>query len=284
MPLIASLINGEDGDSISVIDRGFAYGDGVFETIKLVDGQPCYWQLHLQRLLSGCERLQILLSDDFAETLLRDCNQLLAERQLPGLAILKIIVTRGPAERGYRLSSTSNPTRVMLLNSAVSPETHDQGVRLRLCQLRLSLQPALAGIKHLNRLEQVLARAEWQDDFQEGLLLNAAGAVIEGTMSNIFMVKNGCLKTPLLDEAGVAGIMRRRVISWAKEQGINIEICSLQLDEIKAADHLFLCNSFIGIWPVTEFDQKIYTIWSQHGQLSGWLNQDSLQSRLEFNH
>jgi 4-amino-4-deoxychorismate lyase len=125
----------------------------------------------------------------------------------------------------------------------------------------LSENVALAGIKHLNRLDQVIARNEWHDaDIAEGIMLDCAGNVIEGTMSNVFIVKAGKLLTPVLDKSGVAGVMRSQIISLAAELNISVVEANIHLEDFMAADEIFVSNSVIGLWPVSEIDNNVYHV------------------------
>lgn len=248
------LINGTPSDTLAVSDRGLHYGDGLFETLAVREGVCEFWDRHMQRLVHGCERLRIPVPDvsvlaDEARRLTQDVSR----------AILKILVTRGSGGRGYRVPDSVQPTRMLKLTEWLEyPTTHAQhGVRLRLCTQRLGSNPALAGLKHLNRLEQVLARMEWDDPaIAEGVVLDQTGNVVEGTFSNIFVAMNGGLLTPRLDQCGVAGVMRGVVMDIAAAEGVGCEVRSLSLDELHAADEIFLSNSLIGIWPVSEFEQR----------------------------
>jgi 4-amino-4-deoxychorismate lyase len=137
------------------------------------------------------------------------------------------------------------------------PEIKRQGVKARLCGLRLGLNPVLAGIKHLNRLEQVMARTEWDDDgIREGLLLDYEGFLVEGVMSNVFLVSSGRLRTPLLDRCGVSGVMRGLVFDAARELGVAAEEARISFDEACRAEELFLTNSVIGLWPVSSLEGR----------------------------
>jgi len=144
------------------------------------------------------------------------------------------------------------------------------GIDMRICAQRLSANKSLAGMKHLNRLEQILARSEWQDEYAEGLLMDESGSVIEATVSNLFAVKHGKLYTPDLSSSGVAGIMRRTIMEiLAPTLSLDVEIESINLDFLRAADELFVCNSVYGIWPVnTLVDEHqspvILTRYTQH--------------------
>jgi 4-amino-4-deoxychorismate lyase len=135
-----------------------------------------------------------------------------------------------------------------------------QGVAVRMCDMRLGHNPRLAGIKHLNRLEQVLARQEWDDTgIMEGLLLDSGNNLVEGTMSNLFLVRDGVLLTPDLQRCGVAGIMRSQLLALADQLSINTEVCQLGMADLQAAEEVFICNSLIGIWPVISIDDRKYT-------------------------
>lgn len=256
------LINGEDRAQISAQDRGLHYGDGVFETLAVSAGVPLLWQQHMQRLQAGCTRLAIPLPEI---ALLESEAQQVCAGTMQG--VLKIIVTRGAGARGYRVTPPVHTTRVLSLHPWPTwPETFARhGVRLRVCNTRLGINPALAGIKHLNRLEQVLAHNEWSDaDIPEGLMLDASGHVISGTMSNVFMVRDGIVCTPDLTRCGVAGIVRGLIIELAAEWSLKCEIADFTLEKIQRADEIFICNSVMGVWPVREIDGLHYT----HGPLT----------------
>ena len=250
------LINGVEADCLDALDRGLQYGDGLFETLRIRAGRPCLWPAHLARLTQGCARLGIPMP---AEGLLRrEADQLCAGG---GDGVLKIVLTRGSGGRGYRPPQVPEPTRLLAVFPAPDhpPENRTQGVTVRICDTRLGLNPALAGLKHLNRLEQVLARAEWDDpDIAEGLMQDIEGNIIEGTMSNLFVVQAGHLRTPELSRCGVAGVMRARVMAEAGALGIPVEEGRLGLDDLTGADELFLTNSVIGLWPVRRLQGRDY--------------------------
>ncbi len=230
------------------LNRGMAYGDGLFETLPVFRGTPLWLEEHLARL----QRDALRLSMDVDEAALR-AEVMALLRDAPQYALLKIVLTRGAAGRGYA-PSTRSCDRLLQLFPMAGPEQGlwRDGVRLMLCQQRLARQPALAGIKHLNRLEQVLAAGELRDrGVAEGLMLDESGLVIEGTRSNVFLVKNARLVTPALKECGVAGIMRAKILEAAGELGLPIHIGAVQLADLQQADEAFVCNSVFGIWPVT---------------------------------
>lgn len=263
------IINGKMTDCVASSDRGLLYGDGLFETVAVIKGEPCFWQLHLQRLQAGCSRLGIEAVDEVLLT--EECRQLVdgVDR-----AVVKIIVTRGTGGRGYRTPANAVPVRILQLHDVPDfpAACAQQGVAVRLCNLRLGHNPALAGIKHLNRLEQVLARQEWNDpDIPEGLLLDAEGNLVEGTMSNLFLVREGVLMTPDLQRCGVAGVMRSRLLELAARLPVGTGIRKLGMTDLHAAEEVFVCNSVIGIWPVIAIDDRTYSRGEITSRLQGLL-------------
>ena len=252
----ATLVNGEPGEVIPVSDRGLLYGDGVFETIAIRHGRPQHWQRHMNRLQAGCTRLGI---QPFENSLLAAE----ADSMITGVdeGVLKLIVTRGSGGRGYRVAQTAASSRIMQLHPwpDYPAANAELGVKIRLCETRLGHNPGLAGIKHLNRLEQVLARQEWMDDgIREGLLMDADGNLVEGTMSNLFIVSDGVLITPDLSCCGVAGIIRTIILEQAEQQGIDTRITKVSQQALLQADEVFLSNSLIGIWPVIAMGESRY--------------------------
>lgn len=251
------LINSQRADSISIIDRGLLYGDGVFETILCEAGRPVLLAGHTQRLENGCKRLNLPVQD--LPTILSDVRQVAGDDD----CIVKVIVTRGAGARGYKYDrEANNSTRIVYRDeiSVIPEDYYTRGVSLTLCEHRLASNAPLAEIKHLNRLDQVLARSEWDGEFQEGIMLNATGNVIEGTMSNIFIEANQKWITPKLDNVGVAGVMRQWIMRnsyYAEMECVEEEI---NISDIENAEAVFVCNSVIGIWPVTAFAGKEYTI------------------------
>jgi len=248
------LVNGKHSNLISIRDRGLLYGDGVFRTLRAVGGIALHWSLHYQKLQYDCAALGI----DCPESgmLTGELDDLL---KLYPESVLKVIVTRGEGTRGYTPPILIKPTHVWDVSLLPDyPEDREQyGIKARLCQLRLSHQPLLAGIKHLNRLENVLAAKEWDDaDIVEGLLMDTAGCVIEATRSNLFVVTQGKLITPDLSRCGVAGVQRDRVIAWAKRHNMTLQVRDVSLTEVLRADELFIVNSIIGIWPLRELEDS----------------------------
>ena len=242
-----SWIDGQPAESLSVQDRGLAYGDGLFATMGVRGAQIQLLERQLARLQQGCTRLAL----PFDLGLLR--QELLSFAAQLGDGVLKLMLTRGDGQRGYALPVPTQPRRIMLgAPRPAYPATNaEQGVRLFPCVTRLAEQPLLAGLKHLNRLEQVLARAEWQSpDYAEGLLCDTTGRVVEGVFSNLFMVRDQVLLTPQLTRCGVAGVMRGELLAQARQLGVTVVERDIDYAELLGADEVFMCNSLYGVWPV----------------------------------
>ncbi|ATE79069.1 MULTISPECIES: aminodeoxychorismate lyase [Pseudomonas] len=245
-----SWVDGQPADALSLKDRGLAYGDGLFETIAVKGGQPLLLDRHLSRLAEGCSRLAIAADHELIRA------ELLAYAAALGEGVLKLILTRGDSLRGYAPDPSAQARRILQGNPpAAYPAVHaKQGVRLFPCTTRLSKQPLLAGLKHLNRLEQVIARSEWQDtEHAEGLMLDQVGRVIEGVFSNLFLVRDGVLVTADLKRCGVAGVMRAELLFQAESLGIPTQITDITLEQLQWADEVFVCNSVYGVWPVRAY-------------------------------
>jgi len=248
------LINGQPSESISVQDRGLHYGDGLFETLAVSDKQLLCWDKHFARLKKGCARLgmECPSSDLLFSEALQLCND-------SDKSVLKIILTRGQGGRGYRPPDKQNPATRILGNypwPEYQPRYFTDGIKIRLCNTRLARNPQLAGIKHLNRLEQVLARSEWDDpEIAEGLMQDTEDNVVEGTMSNLFILNGNLLLTPDITECGIAGIIRECILELAADMGLETSISTLTDKDLYAADEIFLSNSVIGIWTVRQLEQ-----------------------------
>jgi 4-amino-4-deoxychorismate lyase len=244
------LIDGKPGQTISAADRGLHYGDGLFETIAVHDGRPLLWARHISRMQGGCARLGIPCPD--GKVLAAEADQLCSGA---GLAVLKIIVTRGAGGRGYAPPGEPRPMRVLALHEWPGhPESAwRDGVDAPVCRTRLAPQPALAGIKHLNRLEQVLARQELSaSGALEGIMLDVDGFAIEGTMSNLFAVRGDELLTPDLGRCGVEGVVRAEILErGAAAWSLRPVVRPCALEDFLSADEAFLTNSIIGVWPLS---------------------------------
>lgn len=251
-------VDGVATASFSVHDRGLAYGDGLFETMRLRAGRIANIDRHLARLAQGCDTLEIRGID---LTGVRSELESLASAQPDGT--FKLIVTRGDGLRGYRLPQTVRARSVLTWSA---PRAEDaaaaaNGVRVRFCRTPATENVRLAGLKHLNRLDSVLARAEWSEEgIAEGLMGDSRGAIVGGTMSNVFMVRTARLMTPRIERSGVRGVQRGRVIEAAAHFGLPVEELDLAPADFMAADELFLTNAVIGIWPVAELDGRGFSV------------------------
>ncbi|MBT2971732.1 MAG: aminodeoxychorismate lyase [Candidatus Thiodiazotropha sp. (ex Ctena orbiculata)] len=252
------LINGKPGDRIACSDRGLQYGDGLFETLAVVQGRPCLWQRHMARLSRGESVLGLPPSD----------KQLLQQEALSlckgqDQAVLKIILTRGSGGRGYAKPNPCAPRRLLSLHPWPDyPQTwYTEGLRLGVCKTRIGRNSQLAGLKHLNRLEQVLARSECQDALlDECLMMDERERVICGSQSNLFMVRGDNLYTPDLVYSGVAGVVRELVIELAEQLSIPLRITDLDIQSLLDADALFVTNSVMGLCPVSALNERRYDV------------------------
>ena len=241
------LVNGKRANRVSALDHGLAYGDGVFRTMRLERGAVVHWPRHYAKLAHDCARIGIVCPD--VDDLASDISRL-ARCRSDG--VIKIIVTRGAGGRGYAIAEQAAPTRIAASfpRSPIYDGIDECGAAIRWCRTRAGSQPALAGIKHLNRLENVLARAEWSGpEIAEGLMVDTSGAVVEGTMSNVFILEQDRLVTPVLDQAGVAGVQRDRVMQLAPRLGLACETGVITPERLEAARQVYLTNSVIGcLW------------------------------------
>jgi 4-amino-4-deoxychorismate lyase len=262
------LLNGSPAQQVSVFDRALHFGDGLFETIACRSGRPRFLSLHLERLLLGCQRLGIEPGN--LDEVRAEVRSLAREVEN---AIVKVILTRGTAlARGYGVTGREKAMRITF-RYAWPPETATEsqdGVRVRTAKLRLGENPALAGLKHCNRLEQILARREWTDPgIAESLLFSSSGRLVSGTMSNVFIVEGSRLRTPRLDLCGVAGVMRRVVLREAERAGIAVQEDVLGAEDVHKAGELCLTNARMGLWPLRELDGRAL----HPGGTTRWLQQ-----------
>ena len=251
------LVNGQS-TGIDPADRGLAYGDGLFETMAANDGRIRWLDLHLDRLEEGCRRLEIPAPS--RSLLTREIETVCPNK---GRVVVKLIVTRGPGARGYPPPESPAPTRVLAISQWPDyPDSrYRDGISVRTCRMRLGENPALAGIKHLCRLEQVLAQLELRGQpVQQGLMLDASGSVAQGTSSNVFIVAGGELATPSLARCGIKGVMRRVVLEASRALDIRAEERVIGPAELLGANEVFMTNALFGIWPVTELDGRRFAV------------------------
>lgn len=263
---IKVLINGQAEGIISPFDRGLHYGDGLFETFLVQDGCLLFASEHFSRLRKGCQKLGFPTAN---EALIRD-----EIKQIVGNAsngIVKLLLSRGEGNRGYMPPETPTVTRVLSFYPSASTFEKTLGsCSLILCHTRLARQPVLAGIKHLNQLERVMARAELKDKSSEGLMLDTDGLVIEGTMSNLFIVKNSALITPQLNNCGVHGTIKEYLRQAAKRDNIEFKECELSLEDVKSADEIFMTNSLMPLRSVDRLMVSDVTYNMEKGCVSQW--------------
>ena len=253
--MLAAWVDGLPANSLGLADRGLHYGDGLFDTIAANEGRARFLGAHLARLTKGCAALSIAMPD-------RDTLRFEIARaaQLAPQVLIKLIVTRGLAlERGYGYTGGEAATRIVMgyawpgeQGAAPAP------ARTALAVLRCG-RPLLAGVKHLNRLEQVLARQEArQRGLDEVILAADEGHVTGGSMTNVFALAQGCLVTPPVAHCAVAGVLRGQLLAAASQLGMATAERRLAPDELLAADALWLTNVRVGVWPVTRFAGRDY--------------------------
>ena len=247
------LINGRPGLAVSVRDRGFQYGDGLFETLRCERGRLRWFDRHMRRLRIGGERLGIAIPD--AGLLRTECESLVADSER---ALVKIIVTRGEAvARGYAPRGDERPTRVISAHEWPSPAAPAGGFQVGYSAVTLNRNPLLAGLKHLNRLEQVMAQREAvQRQLQEVLMGPSADEAICGSMSNLFVVSDMALVTPPVEECGVAGVVRSLVLDCAERVGFALRVAPVTSAVLAAASAMFVTNVRLGCQVVHRFNGR----------------------------
>ncbi len=241
------VVNGALGGSIEPHDRGFTLGDGVFETMRITAGRIALRRRHFERLQRGCQALGFAAPAESA--LDADCGMAIGQASE---GVLRLSVTRGPGPRGYAPPREPRPTRVASFQPGLPPARWD-GLSLRWCDMRLACQPRLAEWKHLNRLEQVMARSEWDDPaIDEGVMCSVDDRVIECTSANLFWVRDGQVVTPSLHDCGVAGVMRAHVMERARALDWEVVVRDAAAHEASRADEVFITSAVRGVAPVRE--------------------------------
>lgn len=254
--------DGQPVDSISIGDRGFQYGDGVFETIAIRSGAPRLWDYHVERLIRSCEFLELPTPSE--SELIKGVEDALSVSGVSSAyATVKIILTAGTATRGYGRRKVVAPTMLYGGFIATPPpkDAYAHGVRIILCETQLARDSAFAGLKTLNRLEQVRARSEViSDGAYEGLTMDADGNIICGTMSNVFFVRDKKITTPSLERCGVSGVMRRHILELLAQQGVDVEMKHTGRKELSEVDEIFLSNSQFGLMPIYACEDHRWSI------------------------
>ena len=252
-------VNGKISKTIDVRDRSVQYGDGVFETIAVKEKSLKFWKEHYQRLNKGCKVLQIKCPPEIF--LKKEINKFLRKTKKEKL-VLKIIISRGVGGRGYNPPRNTKPTRILgIYDWPNYPlKNFTKGIQMNICKTRISDQPTLSEIKHLNKLEQIIARLEWQSKaISESIMLDSNDNVIEGTMSNFFGVKENVFYTSTIKFAGIEGIMRGVILKLLKKNKKKYIIKKITLKEFLKFDEIFMCNSIFGIWPVIKISKKNFS-------------------------
>ncbi len=236
-------------DSLPIDDRGLQYGDGLFETIAIRDGRPRLLERHLARLSEGCRRLELPYPGDNVVTAL--VVKLVDSSVSRG--IVKLILTAGEGPRGYARPESPKPRLIGRFSASqpLAAACYSDGVSVGWSDVPAAIQPRLAGLKSLNRLEQVLARHALGTAF-ERLLCDTESQIICGTMSNIMLVIDQQLVTPDLSRAGVAGVMRAAVLDCVDD----VVVRDIGRTEALYASELILCNSQFGVLPVASIDNR----------------------------
>ena len=250
-------VNGVAVKEIDALDRGLAYGDGLFATMRIVNGEVQFLSAHLARLAQGAQRLGFIWQA--SESLTNQLQQLASSKSD---GCVKLLLSRGVGGRGY---AAPNPC---LVNEVVSlsdlPQHYGlwqkEGISLALSDILLAKQPRLAGIKHLNRLEQVLIKSvEIPTGFDDWLVLDAEGCVIESSMANLFFIKGKTVFTPAISHSGVAGMMREQVIYALIDLGYNLDIKPINHNDLAQFEHCFITNSLLGLVDINHIDSLSYS-------------------------
>ena len=260
------LVNGEISSLVATTNRGLNFGDGLFETLVVHHGRPRRWQGHMDSLGVGCERLGLTMPPQ--SVLLREVQTVSAGL---GNAVVKIVICRGGPSKSYMPPQDEECVRIVSAERFPDgiARLARKGVRARICELRLAIQPALGGMKHLNRLEQVLASAELREKgAREGILLDREGHVTCAVGANVFLVSEDRLLTPRLDLCGIRGVVRSHILTGF---GARCEQRRITLDMLQEADEIFICNTVKGIVPVTAVDDQEFAIGPVTRELQNWL-------------
>lgn len=244
----------EEQAAVSVFDRGFLYGDGLFETLRVCDGRPFRWERHLARLQQGAKLLRLKLPYN-AEEMHPQAEELMRRNQMTE-AVLRLQVSRGIGPRGYSIREALRPTVVMTLHPLPAA---DRAVpmrwRLITAQVRLPVGDPLAGVKTCNKLPYILARAEAEEQgADEALLLNTEGAVAEAASANVFWIERGVVCTPPLSSGALPGITRELVIELCERRRWPMAERTARRDELRQAEGVFLTLSSYGLVEVVSLD------------------------------
>ena len=251
------LINGIPQETLPASDRAIQFGDGCFTTARIVAGQVCLLDAHLQRLQMACEKLLIPFVA-WAE-LQREMAELARGNER---GVLKVIISRGSGGRGYSTANCLHPVRILSVSGY--PAHYDgwrrEGIALELSPVRLGRNPHLAGVKHLNRLEQVLIRTHLeQTEADEALVLDSEGFVTECCAANLFWRNGKDVFTPRLDQAGVNGLMRQFCLQQLAHSGYRVVEVHAREAVLAEADEMVVCNALMPILPVRQYGSQRFS-------------------------
>ena len=239
-----AIINGKEQSDISIFNRNFQYGDGLFETCIVKDNRILFWEKHLSRLEIGCRKLKIKNIEE--SVWLKDIKKALNLSSKKN-CVLKLVLSRGNTERGYSYPDDILPVRVVIVSELKKAHTRES-YSLEYAQSGFHSNPNLAGIKHCNRIEQILARSSLKAD--EAIMLDENQNIISVTQGNIYFIFGQRLVTPSLDRCGVIGSRRSLILELAELIKLHVEQRNISINEVKKADEVFISNSIIGIQSV----------------------------------
>ena len=250
------LINGQWQTTLPANDRAVQFGDGCFTTATVRNGKINFSEQHLLRLQLACDKLLLPFTE--WSKLASEMQQLAMNEQL---AVLKVIISRGIGGRGYSAANCHQPTRILSLSPFPTfyADWRTQGINLALSPVCLGVNPHLAGIKHLNRLEQVLIRTHLeQTSAQEALVLDSDGWLTECCAANLFWRKGKEVYTPYLDRAGVNGTMRQRIMACLNDASWQVQEVRERVETLADADELIICNALMPVVPVKQAESWRY--------------------------
>ena len=243
-----AIINGQEQSNISIYNRNFQYGDGLFETCVVKDSRILFWDKHLFRLDAGCERLKIKNLDE--SIWLKDVKKALSLTSTNN-CVVKLMLSRGNSQRGYSYPDDILPVRIIIVSELRNVQSK-KSFSLHYAESGYHSNPILAGIKHCNRIEQILARASLKRD--EAIMLDENQNIISVTQGNIYFIFGQRLVTPKLDRCGVIGSRRSLILDLAESLEMNVEQVNISINEAKKADEVFISNSIIGIQSVSSIE------------------------------
>tara|TARA_R110002110_G_scaffold404606_1_gene623185 strand:- start:227702 stop:228601 length:900 start_codon:yes stop_codon:yes gene_type:complete len=264
-----TFLNGQRTDSPLLLDRALHYGDGLFETMAIrspiedISHHPLL-TYHLKRLQHGCERLFFPALE--AQNIIKQINNFLAQVHIsqPDFEpwVLKLILTRGVGQRGYAIPECQKPNIILIQSKwpSYAVDYSLSGIRAEFSKITLYPEPNTAGVKHLNRLTQVLASQSLSLDCQEAVLLDDDNFAVEGIKSNLFAVIDGQLHTPCLNRQGILGVTRAWILDLCRELNIDVKIFPIQKANLLDAEQIFVCNSIMGIWPIIKLESKQFVV------------------------